>query len=97
MRERRAGMEETNTRLTRVETIIDAELGEDGRLHKDIEAVGTVVGRIDNTLRGSNGVGLGERIRKLERNQGLIITGLGAALVAAGRVAWEWIRTRFAA
>jgi hypothetical protein len=97
MNERRQGMDEVNQRLTRLETIASSELGEpgkDGRLHRDITAVREVVDRIDATLSGSNGVGLGEKIRKLERNQAMIITGLGAALVAAARVAWEWARGR---
>ncbi len=87
-------MEKTNERLARIETTIEVELGEDGRIHKEIADMAMVVARIDDTLRGSNGAGLGERIRKLERNQGLIITGLGAALIAAGRVAWDWARTK---
>ena len=95
MRERRQGMEEVNSRLTRLETIAASELGQpgkDGRLHRDITAVRKVVDRIDATLRGSNGPGLGERIRKLERNQALIITGLTAALVATVRAGWDWVR-----
>ena len=90
--ERRSGMEETNTRLTRIEIIIEDELGKDGRLHGDLGEVKDLVTSIDETLRGSNGAGLGERIRRLERNQGLIITGLGMALAGAARVGWEWAR-----
>ena len=94
MKERRQGMDEFTSRLTRLETIAEAELGQDGRLHEDIAAVHKVVNQIDSTLRGDNGAGLGERIRKLERNQTFIITGLGAALAAAGRVGFEWLRTK---
>lgn len=87
-------MDEVNSRLTRLETIAESELGEDGRLHKDIEAVHGVVERIDKTLRGDNGAGLGESVRRLERNQTFIITGLGAALAAAGHVAFEWAKAK---
>ena len=87
-------MDKVVQRLTALETIADGELGEDGRLHKDINDVKVVVKRIDETLRGSNGVGMGERIRRLERNQGLIFTGLGMALAGAARVGWEWVRGR---
>ncbi len=90
-------MDEVNQRLTRLETIAASELGEpgkDGRLHRDITAVRRVVDRIDDTLSGKNGVGLGERIRNLERNQGFIITGLVTALAGAARVGWEWVRGR---
>ena len=92
--ERRAGMEETNRRLTVIETVVENELGKDGRLHRDLGEVKDLVTSIDDTLRGSNGVGIGERIRKLERNQGLIITGLGMALAGAARVGWEWARVK---
>lgn len=94
-RERRSGMEEFNTRLTRVETLVETELGPDGRMKSDVTEVKEVVDRIDNTLSGKNGIGLGERIRNLERNQTFIITGLTATLAAAARVAWEWARSRF--
>lgn len=87
-------MEELIRRLTRVETLVEEELGADGRLHQDINDVAEIVTRIDDTLRGSNGAGLGERVRKLEKNQSLIISGLGMALLAAARVAWEWTRTK---
>lgn len=93
-RERRAGMDEFSNRLTRIETLVETELGEDGRIHSEIADVADIVTRIDDTLRGSNGAGLGERVRKLEKNQSLIITGLGLALTAAARVAWEWSRTK---
>jgi hypothetical protein len=98
MAERRQGMDEVNQRLTVLETIAKTELGEpggkDGRLHTDISEVRVIVDRIDETLRGSNGAGLGERVRKLERNQTFIITGLGVAMTAAGRVAFEWVKAK---
>lgn len=90
-------MDKVVQRLTALETTVKAELGEDGRLRKDIGDVQEVVVRIDETLRGSNGAGMGERIRRLERNQGLMITGLGMALAGAARVGWEWVRGRWGA
>ncbi len=98
MTERRQGMDELNQRLTRLETIATSELGEPGegggQLRRDIADVRTVVGRIDDTLNGSNGAGLGEQVRRLKRNQAFIITGLTTALAAAAHVAWEWARAK---
>ncbi len=99
MTERRHGMDEMNRRLTVLETIVTSELGkpgeDGGQVRKDIAGVRKVVGRIDDTLQGSNGAGLGEQVRRLERNQRFIITGLGVALSAAVQVAWGWARARF--
>ncbi|HEU01350.1 hypothetical protein LCGC14_1979510 [marine sediment metagenome] len=98
MTERRQGMDELNQRLTRLETIATSELGEPGegggQLRRDIADVRTVVDRIDETLGGSTGAGLGEQVRRLERNQAFIITGLFMALSAAVHVAWGWARAR---
>ena len=97
MVERRQGMNELNQRLTRLETIALAELGEpgqDGRLHRQIGDMRQVVDRIDGTLRGNGDAGIGEKVRRLERNQKFIITGLGVALSAAVQVAWEWARAK---
>ncbi len=97
MTERRQGMDELNQRLTRLETIALAELGEpgqDGRLHKQIGEMRQVVDRIDDTLRGNGEAGIGEKVRRLERNQAFIITGLFMALSAAVHVAWSWARAR---
>ena len=99
MTERRQGMTEVNQRLTRLETIVTSELGkpgeDGGQLRRDIADVRAGVGRIEDTLSGSNGAGLGEQVRRLERNQGFIITGLFMALSTAAHVAWGWARARF--
>ncbi|KKM85842.1 hypothetical protein LCGC14_1285020 [marine sediment metagenome] len=44
--------------------------------------------------RGNGDAGIGEKVRRLERNQKFIITGLGLALSAAAQVAWEWARAK---
>ncbi len=98
MAERRQGMDEVNQRLTVLETIAKTELGEpggkEGRLHTELSEMRQVVDRIDGTLRGNGAVGIGEKVRRLERNQKFIITGLGVAMTAAARVGFEWVRAK---